>query len=128
MRTPYGNTQPFPITTRILQGDVLAPYLFVIVIDRILHRALHKKPQGILLKSTGTKSRGIQEVRLTDINYADDIALLSSTKGELSKMIEATVKEARPANLSPALGRTETAWMAFGKVPGGSREAARTFI
>ena len=112
VRTPYGNTQTFPITTGILQGDVLAPYLFVLVIDRILHRALDKKPQGILLKSTGTKSRGIQEVRLTDIDYADDIALLSST----------TAQEARPANLSLALGRTKTAWMAFGKVPGGSRE------
>ena len=57
VRTPYGNTQPFPITTGILQGDFLAPYLFVLVIDRVLHRAVVKKPQGILLKSAGTKSR-----------------------------------------------------------------------
>ena len=122
VRTPYGNTDSFPIETGILQGDVLAPYLFVLVIDRILNKALDNKPLGILLRSSGTKSRGIQEFRLKDIDYADDIALLASTKHEISQMIEATANEAKPANLRIAVGKTKTAWMAFGKVPGGTRE------
>ena len=122
VKTPYGNTESFPIETGILQGDVLAPYLFVLVIDRILHKALDNKPLGILLRSSGTKSRGIQEFRVKDIDYADDIALLAETKHEISEMIEATANEAKSANLRVAVGKNKTAWMAFGKVPGGTRE------
>ena len=109
VRTPFGDTASFSIHTGILQGDVLAPYLFVLVVDRILHRALDNKPFGVLLKSKGTKSRGLQETRLTDINYADDIALLATTKGDLSRMIEATSDESKQANLRIAVGPTKTA-------------------
>ena len=121
-QTPYGNTDSFPIETGILQGDVLAPNLFVLVIERILHKAIDNKPPGILLRSSGTKSKGIQEFRLKDIYYADDIALLAETKHEISEMIEATANEAQYANLRVAVGKHKTAWMAFGKVPGGTRE------
>ena len=128
VRTPYGNTTSFQITTGILQGDVLAPYLFILVVDRILHRALDGRPFGVLLRSQGTKSRGLQEVRLQDINYADDIALLASTKGEISRMIDLTAQESQRANLQIAIGKTKTAWMGFGRVPGGQKELRTAYL
>ena len=128
VRTPYGNTDSFQITTGILQGDVLAPYLFILVIDRILHRALDGKPLGVLLRSQRTKSRGLQEVRLQDINYSDDIAPLVSTKGEISRMIDLTAQESQRENFQIAIGKTKTAWMRFGRVPGGQKELSTAYL
>ena len=34
--TPDGETDPFDITAGILQGDTLAPFLFILVVDYIL--------------------------------------------------------------------------------------------
>lgn len=41
VRTPFGNTDEFDITTGTLQGDVLAPFLFIMVLDRVLATALN---------------------------------------------------------------------------------------
>ena len=35
--TPDGEIDPFDILASILQGDTLAPFLFIIVIDYIMH-------------------------------------------------------------------------------------------
>ena len=63
-------------TTGILQGDSLAPYLFIIVGDYILHISSDPTSNhGLTLyekKSTYHPSKHI-----TDLDYADDIALLS---------------------------------------------------
>ena len=61
-----------------LQGDTLAPYLFDIVIY-VLHNATEKRSLGITLHSAkGTTSRITwQDLYLTDLDYVDDIALLS---------------------------------------------------
>lgn len=41
VRTSDGKTDFFDITTRVLQGDTAAPYLFIIVLDYALHIAFH---------------------------------------------------------------------------------------
>ena len=38
--TPDGETETFNILAGVLQGDTLAPYLFVIVIDYVIRTAL----------------------------------------------------------------------------------------
>ena len=38
--TPDGETETFSILAGVLQGDTLAPYLFFIVIDYIMRKAL----------------------------------------------------------------------------------------
>ena len=108
VRTQLGTTKPFPIATGILQGDVLAPYLFVMVLDRILNKALDDNSDGALLSSRGTRKRGLYEKRLTDIDYADDIALFSDTKSGLNNMIDNVATEASKANLQLAVGVTKT--------------------
>ena len=57
-------------TTGVLQGDTLAPYLFIIVMDQILRRVRYA--DGVLVdKNSG--------VRLPLLAYADDVVLLSNT-------------------------------------------------
>ena len=39
--SPDGETESFSILSGVLQGDNLAPYLFIIVLDYALRRAIH---------------------------------------------------------------------------------------
>jgi len=38
--TSYGHTYPFHVSKGILQGDTLAPFLFVLAVDWMIRRAL----------------------------------------------------------------------------------------
>ena len=43
--SPDGETEYFSITAGVLQGDTLAPYLFIIVMDYALRKALKGKEE-----------------------------------------------------------------------------------
>ena len=71
-----GETKPFDIKAGILQGDTLAPFLFIMVVDYILRMSLDtQKEKGLLLKAR-TSSRHPAEY-ITDTDFADDISLIS---------------------------------------------------
>lgn len=75
---------PFPIEQGILQGDTLAPYLFVIVIDYVLRRTdqvlqtLTNAPPAEPPPRRITRSitRAALPQQTTDLDFADDIALI----------------------------------------------------
>ena len=69
-----GPTKEFLTTTRILQGDTLALFLCVIVVDYILRQSLDPiYDKGLTIKRS--RSRRHRGLRLTDLDYADDLAL-----------------------------------------------------
>ena len=57
----------------LLQGDTLAPYLFIICLDYVL-RSLIDKIRENGFKLTKKRSRRYPTKTITDANYADDIA------------------------------------------------------
>nr|VZI30731.1 unnamed protein product [Spirometra erinaceieuropaei] len=70
-------SQPFGIRSGVRQGCILSPILFNYAIDWILGRALRD-------------SDGVEFApghRLSDLDYADDIALLASSFGDLQSMV-----------------------------------------
>ena len=71
--TPEGLTDFFTINTGVLQGDPLAPFLFIICLDFALRKAIEQS-DGITLKSR--RSRRHPAECLADLGYADDIVLL----------------------------------------------------
>ena len=73
---PDGESDVLEILARVLQGDTLAPFLFIIVRDYALRQAL-KEHEDLGFTSTPRKSRRIGPVTLSDLDFADDIALLS---------------------------------------------------
>ena len=77
--SPDGVTEPFPILAGVLQGDTLAPFLFIVVLDYVMRHALKDihLSTGVILEER--KSRRHPELRLHDLDFADDIALLSSS-------------------------------------------------
>ena len=42
VRSPDGDTEYFDIVARVLQGDTLAPYLFIIYLDYVLRTSIDK--------------------------------------------------------------------------------------
>ena len=65
-------------TAGVLQGDTLAPYLFIICLDYILRTSIDKiRENGFEL--TNKRSRRYPAKTITDADYADDIAILANT-------------------------------------------------
>ena len=82
VRSPDGDTDFFDILAGVLQGDTLAPFLFVVCLDYVLRTSVDKISNfGLTL----TKARGCRypATTITDADYADDLALISDTKALL---------------------------------------------
>ena len=79
----------FDLGVGVLQGDTLAPYLFVLVIDWIMRNAVPDASLGFCVRErVGTRSRCTSPaVYVTDLDFADDIAVLSSSATNMQIMI-----------------------------------------
>ena len=57
--------------------DTLAPFLFIITLDYVLREAMQQKELGVEMKRREGSRRPAEY--LTDMDFADDIALVSHT-------------------------------------------------
>nr|VZH90215.1 unnamed protein product [Spirometra erinaceieuropaei] len=90
-------SQPFGIRSCVRQGCILSPILFNYAIDWILGRA-PRESDGVEF-SPGH--------RLTDLDYADDIALVASSFGDLQSMVSRVNEVAKSVGLSINAGKTK---------------------
>ena len=74
--TPHGPSDTFDTTSGVLQGDTLAPLIFIIMLDYILRRSLDPENDAYILRDR--MCSGQPCIRLSGLAYADDIALLCS--------------------------------------------------
>ena len=72
-----GDTDYFDIVAGVLQGDTLAPYLFIICLDYVLRTSMDKMKDNSF-KLTKERSRKYPAQTITDADYANDIALLAN--------------------------------------------------
>jgi hypothetical protein len=99
-------SNPFNVTTGILQGDVLAPFLFIIVVDYVTRHSAQNF--GYLThRSEGTRSRAVPEKRLSDLDYADDIALLENDQVRAQEQLDSYRANARAVGLEINIEKTE---------------------
>ena len=74
VRSPDEDTEYFDIVAGVLQGDTLAPYLFIICLDYVLRTSIDKiRENGFEL--TKKRSRKYPAKTITDADYTDDIAI-----------------------------------------------------
>ena len=89
--TPDGLTEAFAILAGVLQGDTLAPYIFIIVVDYIMRTALKDLDEpGFTL--TLRQSRWHPAEKLSDVEFADDVALITETIKEAQKFLTSLEK------------------------------------
>ncbi len=84
MRTSDGLTAPFETTSGILQGDTLAPFLFVIVMDYVLRTALLPFPEDSFHLSSNSDP-------LPALAFADDVALLATDFQAADRLVTASL-------------------------------------
>ena len=76
--TTDGETPSFSILAGILQGDTLAPFLFIIVVDYVMRISVDTMSENGYQLHPRRSSRHPAQY-LTDTDFADDIALLSQS-------------------------------------------------
>ena len=79
----------FEVTSGVRQGCTIAPDLFLAPMDWLLQRTVHR---GLLGATLGNEV-------FTDLDYADDVALVAETAEALLLALEVMEKEARPLGL-----------------------------
>ena len=86
VRSPDGDTPFLEITTGVLQGNTLAPFLFIICLDYILKTSLdNDRELGFTL--TERRSRRYPAEQINDIDYADDITVTSNTLNDANTLL-----------------------------------------
>ena len=88
----------FKITSGILQGDSLAPFLFTIVMDYIISKCS---------TDTGFTTHQNPDTKINHLAFADDIVLIDESAKEAIKHIKSLSKEASKVGLSLNIEKTK---------------------
>ena len=106
VRSPDGNTEYSNIEAGVLQGDTLAPYLFIICLDYMLRTSIDKiRENGIEL--TKKRSRRYPAKTITDADYADDIAILPNTPNQAITLLHSLERAAAGIGLHVNAHKTQ---------------------
>ena len=105
MPSPDGETDYFEILVGVLQGDTLAPYLFAIVIDYVMRRAISDRAHELGFTLQPRRSRRVYSVNVTDLCFADDIALLVDELQQAQELLQLLETEAAKVGLHVSLGQ-----------------------
>ena len=87
VRTPDGDTESFQILAGVLQGDTLAPFLFIVALDYALRCAINGREEELGFTLVKRASRRIPAKMVTDLDFADDIGLASDTVQQACKLL-----------------------------------------
>ena len=78
-------TDEFEVNTGVLQGDLLAPYLFIVIIDWVMRNA---NVDDLGFTTHKRQSSRFPGKRASDSEYADDISLLENDKDKAQKQLD----------------------------------------
>jgi hypothetical protein len=138
-------SEPIDVHTGVLQGDTLAPYLFVIIMDSILRRlpdcgvTLHRGYKHLKSKHhmagrvAPTHNKHVDDpyaeryhshtgpgVRLNALAYADDVLLFTHEASEMQILLTAFEGYAREVGLRINMGKGKTERFYLGSTKAGS--------
>ena len=86
VRLPDGDSDYFDIVTGVLQEDTLATYLFIICLNYVLRTSIDLMKDNAF-KLSKERSRRYPAQTITDMDYADDIALLANTQNQAESLL-----------------------------------------
>jgi len=105
--TADGETEEFDILAGVLQGDTLAPFLFIIVLDYALRCATTGMDTELGFTITPRKSRRFPAVSIIDLDFADDISLLSDQIQQAQQLLLRVETECNKVGLGLNAIKTE---------------------
>ena len=102
VRSPDGDAEYFDIAAGVLQGDTLAPYLFIISLDYMLRTSINKiRENGFEL--TKKRSSRYPAKTITDADYA----LLANTPNQSETLLHSLERAAAGIGLHVNAHKTE---------------------
>ena len=104
--SPDGDTEYFDIVAGVLQGDTLAPYLFIICLDYVLRASIDKIRENSF-ELTKKRSRRYPTKAITDADYTDDIAILANTPNQAETRLHSLERSAGGIGLHVNAHKTE---------------------
>ena len=123
VRSPDGETDSCTILAGVLQGDTLAPYLFIIALDYALRMTTEGfEDLGFTLQER--KSSRYPAVMITHTDFADDIALISDNLEKAHELLDQVESAASQVGLQ--LNSTKTEFMLYNLREGEICTADRT--
>ena len=106
VRSPDGDTEYFNIVAGVLQGDTLAPYLFIICLDYVFRTSIDKiRENGF--KLTKKRSRRYPTKTITDADYASDMAIQANTPDQAETLLHSLERAATGIYLYVNAHKTE---------------------
>ena len=103
--TPDGETDFFKVIAGVLQGDTLAPFLFIIALDYALREATDDETTGFMLEERRSSRK--PATYITDADFADDLALLSNDMVQAQTLLTRLEKAAETIGLHINSKKTE---------------------
>ena len=110
VQSPDGDTEYFDIVAGILQGDTLAPYLFIICLDYVLRTSINKIRENCF-ELTKKRSRRYPAKTITDADYAYNIAILANTPNQAETLLHSL--EWATAGIGLHVNALKTEYMCF---------------
>ena len=98
VRMESGNSAPFDIVTGVRQGCILSPLLFIVAIDYIMKKTTEVGMHGL---------KWVGDVKIADLDFADDIALLDEDEVGNQDMTNKLVKNAKMVGLRLNVPKTK---------------------
>ena len=105
--SPDGDTEYFDIKAGVLQGDTLAPYLFTIVLDFVLRQTYEHKEEELGFTLYRRRSTRHPSITVTDLDFADDLALISEEIYQAQMVLKRLEDEAENVRLFCNAKKTE---------------------
>ena len=106
VRHPDGDTDYIDFVAGVLQGDTLAPYIFIICLGYVLRTSIDKiKENGF--KLTKERSRRYPAHTITDGDYTDDIPLLANAPAQAETLLHSLERAAAGRGLHVNAHKTE---------------------
>ena len=104
--SPDGDTEYFDNVAEVLQGDTLAPHVFIICLDYVLRTSIDKiKENGF--KLTEKRNRRYTANTITDADYADNRAILANTPNQTETLLHCFEQAAAGIGLHVNVHKTE---------------------
>ena len=112
VRSPDRDTDYFDIAAGVQQGNILAPYLFIICLDCVLRTYIDKMKDNSF-NVTERRSITYTAQTITDAKHADDIALLANTPTETQTLQHSLERAAAGIGIHVDADKTE--YLCFNK-------------
>ena len=105
--SPDGETDYFMIQRGVQQGDTLAPFLFLVALDYAMRSAISGREEELGFTLSPRKSRRVPPIMISDLSFADDIALLSDSVEKAGKLLKAVETECKKIGLQVNARKTK---------------------